>query len=106
MREVAKGFLGIEKSDNKTTLKLRGDFDRDNIRCIEEVMVINKSFQDELLELDMREVKSIDIQAMSMITINLKGLSERGIATSVAGLNGANLNLAKKLGMQFITQIK
>jgi len=54
----------------------------------------------------MSEVKSIDIQAMSMITINLKGLSERGISTSVAGLNGANLNLAKKLGMQFITQIK
>ena len=106
VREVAKGFLGIEKSDNKTTLKLRGDFDRDNIRCIEEVMVINKSFQMELLELDMSEVKSIDMQAMSLITISLKGLSERGISTSVAGLNGANLNLAKELGMQFITQIK
>jgi ABC-type transporter Mla MlaB component len=106
VREVAKGFLGIEKSDNKMTLKLRGDFDGDNIRCIEEVMVINKSFQNELLELDMSEVKSIDMQAMSLITINLKGLSERGISTSVAGLNGANLSLAKEMGMQFITQIK
>jgi len=103
---VAKGFLGIEKSDNKTTLKLRGDFDRDNIHCIEEVMVINKSFQNEFLELDMSEVNSIDMQAMSLITINLKGLSESGISTSVAGLNGTNLNLAKELGMQFITQIK
>ena len=106
VREVAKGFLGIEKSDNKTTLKLRGDFDRDNIRCIEEVMVINKSFQNELLELDMSEVKSIDMKAMSMITINLKGLRESGISTSVTGLNEATLNLAKELGMQFITQIK
>ena len=106
VREVAKGFIGIEKSDNKTTFKLRGDFDRDNIRYVDEVMVINKSFQNELLELDMSAVKSIDMKAMSMITINLKGLRESGISTSVTGLTGATLNLAKELGMQFITQIK
>ena len=50
----------------------------------------------------MSEVKSIDMKAMSMITINLKGLRESGISTSVAGLNGATLNLAKELGMQFM----
>ena len=66
---------------------------------------MRKSFHNRSLELDMSEVETIDMKAMSLLTITLKDLKESGIRIKVMGLNGANLILAKKIGMHYITQI-
>jgi len=106
VEEIIKGFFKIKRSDNKILIKLKGSFDNNNVHHIEQIVTINKSFNNRVLELDMSEVKTINMQAMAMIIITLKKLKESGISTTVTGLNRSNLNLAKKLGMQFITKIK
>ena len=103
---MTDGFFKIKHSDSKTTLKLKGDFNSNNIFRIQQVIIITRSYHDELLELDMSEVEAIDVQAMALISINLKELRDSGKSTSVTGLNGNNLNLAEELGLQFITKIK
>jgi ABC-type transporter Mla MlaB component len=66
---------------------------------------MSKPFHNRSLELDMSEVETIDMKAMALLTITLKELKESGIRMKVMGLNEANLILAKKLGMHYITQI-
>ena len=70
-----------------------------------EVMIKNKSFNNRSLELDMSEEETINMKAMALLTITLKELKESGIRIKIKGLNGANLILAKKLGMHYIAQI-
>ena len=101
-----KGFMKIEQSDNKSILKLRGDFDSNNVHMIKQAMVISKSLNNSFFELDMIEVKTITMQAMTMLIITLKKLKESGMSTAVTGLNKTSFNLAKELGMQFIAQMK
>jgi anti-anti-sigma regulatory factor len=66
---------------------------------------MSKPFHNRSLELDMSEVETIGMKAMALLTITLKELKESGIRMKVMGLNEANLILAKKLGMHYITQI-
>ena len=66
---------------------------------------MSKSFHNRSLEIDMNEVETIDMRAMALLTITLKELKKSGIRIKVMGLNEANLILAKKLGMNYITQI-
>ena len=106
IEKTLKGFLKIEQSDNKRTFKLRGDFDSNNVHMIKQAMVTSKSLHNSFFELDMSEVKSINMKAMTIITISLKELKEDGISTAVTGLNGTSSKLAKELGMLFIAQIK
>jgi hypothetical protein len=70
-----------------------------------DVMIKNKSFYNRSLELDMSEEETINMKAMALLTITLKELKEGGIRIKIKGLNGANLILAKKLGMHYIAQI-
>lgn len=70
-----------------------------------EVMIKNKSFNNRSLELDMSEEETINMKAMALLAITLKELKEGGIRIKIKGLNGANLILAKKLGMHYIAQI-
>ena len=70
-----------------------------------EVMIKNKSFNNRSLELDMSEEETINMKAMALLAITLKELKESGIRIKIKGLNGANLILAKKLGMHYIAQI-
>jgi len=106
IEKTVKGFLKIEQSDNKRTFKLRGDFDSNNVHMIKQAMVISKSLNNSFFELDMIEVKTITMQAMTMLIITLKKLKESGMSTAVTGLNKTSFNLAKELGMQFIAQMK
>jgi anti-anti-sigma regulatory factor len=66
---------------------------------------MSKPFHNRSLALDMSEIETIDMKAMALLTITLKELKESGIRMKVMGLNEANLILAKKLGMHYITQI-
>ena len=66
---------------------------------------MSKPFHNRSLELDMSEVETIEMKAMALLTITLKDLKESGIRIKVKGLNGANLILAKKIGMHYITKI-
>ena len=66
---------------------------------------MNKSFNNRSVELDMSEEETINMKAMALLTITLKELKESGIRIKIKGLNGANLILAKKLGMHYIAQI-
>ncbi len=103
---ITKGYFKIRVSDSKMTLKLKGGFDSGNIYGISQAMIMCKSFHKRFVELDMREVETIDMQAMSLLIINLKTLKESGIKTKVSGIGGENLKLAHDLGVRFITQIK
>jgi ABC-type transporter Mla MlaB component len=63
---------------------------------------MSKSFHSRSLELDMSEVETINMKTMALLTTTLKELKASGIRIKVMGLNGANLILAKKLGMHYI----
>jgi len=53
----------------------------------------------------MSEVETIDMKAIALLASTLKELKESGARIKVTGLNEANLILAKKIGMHYITQI-
>jgi anti-anti-sigma regulatory factor len=99
------GFFIIRPYDEKTTLALKGNFDRTNTLWIKKAMLASKSIHKNTIELDMREVDTIDMAAMALITIALKTLRESGIATRVTGLDEKKRMLAHSLGMHYITQI-
>ena len=99
------GFFIIRPYNEKTTLKLKGNFDRTNTLWIKKAMLASKYIQKNTMELDMREVDTIDMPAMALITIALKALRENGISTRVTGLDEKKRTLAHSLGMHYITQI-
>ncbi len=100
------GFFVIRPYDEKTTLKLRGSFDRTNSLWIKKAMLASKAIHRNIIELDMREVDTIDMAAMTLIIIALKALRENGISTRVIGLDGEKRTLAHSLGMHYITHIQ
>ena len=102
---IIKGFFKIRPSDSKFTLKIKGDFNSNNIYGISRAMIMSKSINKKIVELDMSAIESIDMQAMALLIINLKTLKESGIKTKVIGLDEVKLKLANELGMHLITQI-
>lgn len=100
------GFFTIRPYDEKTTLKLRGSFDRTNTLWIKKAMLASKTIHRNTIELDMREVDTIDMPAMALITIALKALREYGVSTRVTGLDEKQRTLAYSLGMHHITHIQ
>ena len=103
---ITEGYFKIRLSDSKFTLKLKGDINNNNVYEISKAMIKGKSSHKRFVELDMSEVETIDMQAMSLLIINLKTLKESGMKTKVTGIGGENLKLANDLGIRFITQIK
>ena len=103
---ITEGYFKIRLSDSKFTLKLKGDINNNNVYEISKAMIKSKSSHKIFVELDMSEVETIDMQAMSLLIINLKTLKESGMKTKVTGIGGENLKLANDLGIRFITQIK
>jgi len=99
------GFFIIRPYAKKTTLKLKGNFDRTNTLWIKKAMLASTSIHKNTIELDMREVDTIDMAAMALITIALKVLKDSGITTQVTGLDEGKCALARTLGMHYITRI-
>ena len=100
-----KGYCKLNKLEDKVILKLKGDFDSNNIDCANASMKTTKSLLHRFFELDLNEVETITMQAMALLIINLKILKENGTHTKVTGLDGEKLKLANELGMHFIAQI-
>ena len=100
-----RGYFLIQQSYQKSTFKLKGDFNGNNIHKIIKALIRSKSSKKSFIELDMNKLETIDIKAMALFIITLKELKESGIKTKVTGLDGKNLNLAEELGIQYITQI-
>jgi ABC-type transporter Mla MlaB component len=105
IRLIAKGNFTIGPSENKCTLKLKGNFNNKSINDIRKGIRTSKSFRRKCIELDMSAVKTIDMRTMALFIISLKTLNENGTHTQVTGLNGDKLKLANELGMYFVTQI-
>ncbi len=101
-KSITRGYFKLSKSSSKITLKLRGDFNSNNIDCVNASMKMTKSLRHRLFELDLNEVKTITMQAMALLIINLKILKGTGTDTKVIGLDEGKLKLANKLGMDFI----
>lgn len=99
------GFFTIRPYAEKTSLKLKGNFDRTNTLWIKKAMLASRSIHKNTIELDMREVDSIDMPAMALIAVALKKLKDSGIATHVTGLDDHTCALARALGMHHITRI-
>ncbi len=104
-RAVAMGYFKIKPSAGRVTLELKGDFKSDNIKGISNAIRRSKAFNRKFFELDMSRVASIDMQAMALLIISLKTLSDRGTEGKVIGLEGGKRNLAYELGMHYVSQI-
>ena len=104
-KPITRGYFKLSKSSSKITLKLRGDFNSNNIDCVNASMKMTKSLRHRFFELDLKEVENITMQAMALLIINLKILKRTGRVTKVIGLDEGKLKLVNKLGMSFITQI-
>jgi ABC-type transporter Mla MlaB component len=104
-KPVTRGYFKLNKSGRKIILKLRGDFNSNNIDCVKASMKMTKSLHHRFFELDLNEVENITMQAMALLIINLKIIKGTGTDTKVIGLDEGKLKLANKLGMSFITQI-
>ena len=101
----ANGCFNISFLNSKCFLKLKGDFDSENIGGISEVIAGRVSFHKKYLELDMSEVGTINMRAMARISISLKMLKNNGMYTQITGLDGGMRKIAYELGMHYITQI-
>ena len=104
-KPLTRGYFKLSKSSSKITLKLRGDFNSNNIDCVNASMKMTKSLRHRLFELDLNEVKTITMQAMALLIINLKILEENRMHTKVTGLDEEKLKLAHELRMHIIVQI-
>ena len=100
-----RGYFKLNHSSGKITLKLRGDFNSDNIDCVKASVKMTQSLCNACFEIDLNEVNTISMQAMALLAINLKILKEKGIYTNVIGLKEGKLKMAHDLGMHFIAQI-
>ena len=105
IRLITTGNFTIGPSENKCTLKLKGNFNTTSINDIRKGIRMSKSFRRKCIELDMSAVKTIDMRTMALLIISLKTLKEHGTHTRVTGLNGDKLKLANELGMHFVTHI-
>ncbi len=104
-KPLTRGYFKLSKSSSKITLKLRGDFNSNNIDCVNASMKMTKSLRHRFFELDLNEVENITMQAVALLIINLKILKKNGTETKVTGIDGEKLKLANELGMHFITRI-
>ncbi len=82
-----RGFFIIRPLNNKTVLKLKGNFDNNNVQWIKKIMMASEYFHNRCLELDMKEVEDINIQAMSFLTATLKRLNKNGMKAKITGLD-------------------
>ena len=78
-----KGFFNIKRSESKVALKLKGNFDTDNIYWINHVLINRKFFHSKFLELDMSEAGNISGRTMAMLARTLRKLRERGVIVKV-----------------------
>jgi len=102
---ITKGYFKLHQSSSKITLKLKGDFNSNNIDCISTSIAMVKELHHRIFELDLCEAKTITMQAMALFIINLKTLEENGVHTKVIGLDRGKLKLARGLGMHFISSM-
>jgi len=105
IRLIPTGNFTIGPSENKCTLKLKGNFNTTSINDIRKGIRTSNSFRRKCIELDMSAVKTIDMRTMALLIISLKTLKENGTHTQVTGLNGDTLKLANELGMHSVAQI-
>ena len=103
-RHSTSSCFNISCLNGKCFLKLKGDFDSENIGGISEVIAM-RSYHKKYLELDMSEVGTINMRAMARISISLKTLKDNGMYTKITGLDGGIRKIAYELGMHYITQI-
>lgn len=92
---VTAGYFRIKESDDKITLKLKGDFDINNIYSIK-LMLLKKSFCTRFLELDMSEIETISSEALAQLSTTLQICEEREMTTEMTGLEETNLNVSKQ----------
>jgi hypothetical protein len=78
-----KGFFNIRRSESTVALKLKGNFDTDNIYWINHVLINRKFFHSRFLEIDMSEAGNINARTMAMIASTLSKLRERGVIVKV-----------------------
>ena len=78
-----KGFFKIRRSDSKVALKLKGNFDTDNICWINHALINRKFFHSKFLELDMSEAGNINARTMAILASTLRKLRERGVTVKV-----------------------
>jgi ABC-type transporter Mla MlaB component len=78
-----KGFFKIRRSDSKVALKLKGNFDTDNICWINHVLINRKFFHSKFLELDMSEAGNINARTLAILASTLNKLRERGVTVKV-----------------------
>ncbi len=86
------GYFRIKESADKITLKLKGNFDSNNLYCIK-LMLLKKSFCTRFLELDMREIETISSEALARLSTTLQICEERELTTKITGLEETNLNI-------------
>lgn len=92
---VTAGYFRIKESDDKITLKLKGDFDINNIYSIK-LMLLKKSFCTRFLELDMSEIETISSEALAQLSTTLQICEEREMTTEMTGLEETNLNVSNQ----------
>ena len=102
---VNRGYFRIRPLNSKLTLELKGEFDRDNIKGISELIKEAKVLNKKAVELNMSAVQSINMQAMALLILTLKTLKENGMDVAVTGLCEEKLTVAYQFVMQCISQI-
>jgi anti-anti-sigma regulatory factor len=83
------GLFNIRRSDSTLTLKLKGDFDTENIDWITQILKKRRFFSCKIFELDMSGVGTISSGALSQLFIVLQILQERETKTFLTGLDPA-----------------
>ncbi len=87
-----KGFFIIRPFNNRTVIKLNGNFDSNNVYWLNKAMLMSESFHNKYLEIDMMDVQNINIKAMSSLNDTLKRLNKNGMRTKITGFNEALLH--------------
>lgn len=82
---MIKGFFKVRRSEDKIALKLKGNFNIENIQWIHHALINRTFFRSQYIELDMSEAEDITRRSISMLFNALNTLKERGVSVSVTG---------------------
>ena len=104
-KPIAKGCFRIRSANGTCTLKLKGYFSSKNSKVIHQAMSMSGASHRKCIEIDMREVDTIDMRAMALLIISIKTLKEHGIDTKITGLAEENRKLANELGMHWVAHV-
>ena len=98
-------MIQMDKNNKITRVHLSGDINRSNILPIRDDILEGITPGTKHVEFHFEDIYKMDAPSMAMIVIVVKRLLAKKIASSITGLTGENMYLARVLGLHLLADL-